>query len=207
LRYIPTEKYAEKNIRWVAQFHLVLPEIQTIAARRRRLGLTQFQLADLSGVSQSYIAKLESRKIEPSYTRVKAILEALQRQEQKTEAKASEIMTTNVIGVQATDKVQKAVDLMRSHEYSQLPVFGGGQLVGSISEKTIIDRMANGRDREPVTGRSVGDVMEDAFPQVGDDAPISLITSMLKVYPAVIVSRKGKVAGIVTKADLLKTLI
>jgi len=187
-------------------FHFVLPEIQTIATRRRRLGLTQFQLADLSGVSQSYIAKLESRKIEPSYTRVKAILEALQRQEQKTEAKASEIMTTNVIGVQAADKVQKAVDLMRRHGYSQLPVFDGEQLVGSISEKTIIDRLANGRDREPVTGRPVGVVMEDAFPQVGDDAPISLITNMLKVYPAVIVSRKGKVAGIVTKADLLKTL-
>ncbi len=48
--------------------------------------------------------------------------------------------------------------------------------------------------------------MDDPFPQVGEDAPVSLVANLLRVYPAVLVHRKEKVAGIITKADLLKTL-
>ncbi|MFQ6054117.1 MAG: CBS domain-containing protein [Candidatus Bathyarchaeia archaeon] len=184
----------------------MLPSLDVVAIRRRRLGLTQSQLADLAGVSQSYIAKLEAKKIEPSYARVRAIFEALRRLEERREARASEIMTSEVVAVDAGAPVRKAVDLMRTYGYSQLPVFDGGHAVGSISERTIIDRFANGRDGEPITDRPVSEIMEDAFPQVGEDAPVSLLTSLLRTYPAVLVSRKGEVAGIVTKADLLKTL-
>jgi len=184
----------------------MLPELDTIASRRRKLGLTQAELAGLSRVSQSYIAKLESRKIEPSYLKVKAIIETLERQEQKSETRVSEIMTPGVISIQVGEQVQRVVELMRKHGYSQLPVLDGEQLVGSISERTIMDNIVNQKGRGLVTLRPVSDIMEEAFPQVGDDAPISLLTNLLKIYPAVIVSKKGRVSGIVTKADLLKTL-
>ena len=168
--------------------------------------MTQAQLAELAGVSQSYIAKLEAKKIEPSYTRVKAIFEALQRLEQRREARASEIMTSDVIGVQINDPVQKAVGLMRAYGYSQLPVFDDGNAVGSVSEATIIDRIVNGEKGESITERPVSEIMDDVFPQVGMDAPVSLLVSLLRLYPAVLVSRRGETKGIVTKADLLKTL-
>ena len=50
------------------------------------------------------------------------------------------------------------------------------------------------------------EIMEEAFPQVSEDAPISLISSLLQVYSAVLVSKKGIVVGIITKADLLRIL-
>ena len=184
----------------------MLPSLDTIAVRRRSLGLTQSQLADLAGVSQSYIAKLEARKIEPSYARVVAILDALQRLEQRREAKASDIMTSEVIGVQSVDPVRRAVALMGGFGYSQLPVFDGGRPVGSISERTIVDKIANSGDDDPVIDMPMSEVMDEAFPQVGEDAPISIVTGLLRIYPAVLVFGKGEVAGIVTKADLLKTL-
>ncbi|MBS7651726.1 MAG: CBS domain-containing protein [Candidatus Bathyarchaeia archaeon] len=184
----------------------MLPELDAIAAKRRMLGLTQSKLAELTGVSQSYIAKLESRKIEPSYRRIKAILEVLESLEQRSEMKASEVMTQDVVSVQVNDPVQKAVDLMRSHGFSQLPVLEGDKPVGSISERTLIERMIYGEDRGAISKRPVSEVMDEAFPQVGEDAPISLLTSLLRVYPAVLVSRRGKMIGIITKADLLKTL-
>jgi len=184
----------------------MLPALETIAVRRRRLGLTQTQLADLAGVSQSYIAKLEARKIEPSYARVKAIFEALQGLERKREVRASEIMTPEVMGVQVDDTVRKAVGIMRARGYSQLPVFDGERPVGSLSERTIMDSIVNGEDRDSITEGQVSKILDDAFPQVGEDAPVSLLTSLLRVYSAVLVSRKGGIAGIVTKADLLKTL-
>jgi predicted transcriptional regulator len=41
------------------------------------LGLTQGQLAKIAGVSQSFIAKIESGKIDPSYSKVKTIFDVL----------------------------------------------------------------------------------------------------------------------------------
>lgn len=38
---------------------------------------------------------------------------------------------------------------------------------------------------------------------VAEDAPLSLLSNLLKYYPAVLVQRKGVVVGIITKADLL----
>ena len=48
--------------------------------------------------------------------------------------------------------------------------------------------------------------MEEAFPQVGEDAPLSLISDLLQVYSAVLISRRGRVVGIITKADLLRMI-
>jgi predicted transcriptional regulator len=185
----------------------MLPDIEEVAKKRRIMGLTQQKLARLAGVSQSLIAKLESQKIDPSYTKVKAIFDALERLQTKTEVVAQEVLHNNIISIQKSDPVSKAVQTMAEHGYSQLPVFDGDHSVGSISEKTIIEKVSAGKDLSQVSKLSVGEVMEEAFPQVGEDAPLPLISSLLQVYPAVLISAKGKVVGIVTKADLLKMLL
>jgi len=185
----------------------MLPSLEEAAKKRRRLGLTQNQLAKLAGVSQSLIAKLESRKIDPSYTKVKAIFDVLEHIEIKTEVHVGEVLHKEVVGVQKNDSVSKAVRLMTERGYSQLPVFDGKHAVGSISEKTMLGQVSAGKDLAQISKLSVGDIMEEAFPQVGEDAPLPLISSLLQVYPAVLISKKGKVVGIATKADLLKMLL
>lgn len=185
----------------------MLPSLEDIARKRRILGLTQNRLAKLAGVSQSLIAKLESGKIDSSYTKVKAILDVLNQLEIKMDVHAREILHSEVVGVQKSDAVSKAVSLMMEHGYSQLPVFDGEHAVGSVSEKTILSQVSAGKDLSHVSTLSVEEVMDESFPQVGEDAPLPLISSLLQVYPAVLVSKKGKVVGIVTKADLLKMLV
>ena len=185
----------------------MLPSIEEVAKKRRIMGLTQQKLARLAGVSQSLIAKLESQKIDPSYTKVKAIFDTLERLQTETEVRAEDVLHNEIIGVQKSDPVSKAVQTMADYGYSQLPVFDGEHAVGSISEKTIIGKVSAGKDLNQISKYSVGDVMEEAFPQVGEDAPLSLIASLLQVYPAVLISKKGKVVGIVTKADLLKMFL
>ena len=95
---------------------------------------------------------------------------------------------------------------MREHGFSQLPVFEGERIVGSITEKTVLGQILSGKDLTSMSMLSVGEVMDEAFPQVGENAPLSLVSNLLQVYPAVLVPRKGKIIGIVTKADLLKML-
>jgi predicted transcriptional regulator len=184
----------------------MLLSLDTIAVRRRALGITQTQLADMSAVSQSYIAKLEANRIEPSYSKVKAIFEALERLERRREIKAEEIMTPDIVCVQGRNFVYEAVALMRSHGYSQLPVFDEGISIGSITEKTIIDRMVSYDDQSFFKNKHVSEMMGDPFPQIGDDAPVTLVANMLKYYPAILVQRRGRIVGIITKADLLKTI-
>ena len=71
----------------------MLPPLEEVAQKRKMLNLTQKQLAKLAGVSQSLIAKLESKKIDPSYTKVKAIFDALERLETKTEVHAAKVLS------------------------------------------------------------------------------------------------------------------
>ena len=181
----------------------MLPAIDIIPDRRRKLGLTQNQLADLAGVSQSYIAKLEAGKIEPSYLKVRSIFEALDSIERRKEVSAAEIMTRDVISVRADAAIHEAVDVMRRYGFSQLPVMDSGKPVGGVSERTLLDQVLYPDDETPPGQRRVKDIMEDSFPQVSEDAPLSLLSSLLKYYPAVLVQKKGEVVGIVTKADLL----
>src|SRR4030042_1269088 len=184
----------------------MLPAIDMIPDRRRKLGLTQNQLADLAGVSQSYIAKLEAGKIEPSYLKVKAIFEALDKIERRKEVSAAEIMTADVISVQANASIQEAVETMRRHGFSQLPVMDGDKHGGGVSERTLLDQVLYPEDDTPPGRKRVREIMEEGFPQVSEDAPLSLLSSLLKYYPAVLVQKKGRVMGIVTKADLLGTI-
>lgn len=199
-------KNSKKNIIPFFSIVIMLPELDTIASRRRVLGLTQAQLAEKAGVSQSYIAKLEAKNIEPSYSKVKAILEVLNGLEQGRETRVEEIMTTKIISVQQNEVIQKAVDIMRDTGFSQLPVMDEDRPVGSITERTIIDRITSTEEDGPVTEMPISEVMADPFPQVGEDAPVSIIAGLLRIYPAVMVYNKDKITGIVTKADLLKIL-
>jgi predicted transcriptional regulator len=95
---------------------------------------------------------------------------------------------------------------MKEHGYSQIPVFNGTQSVGSISEKTILRQILAGRDLDQISNLPTEGIMEEAFPQVGEDVPLSLISSLLQTYQAVLVAKKGQVIGILTKADLLRML-
>ncbi len=184
----------------------MLPSLDEIAKKRKIFNLTQKQLAQLAGVSQSLIAKLESGKIDPSYTKVKALFDALERLEMENVIRAKDVLHNEIVQVQKSDVVSAAVQLMMKHGYSQLPVFDGEHPVGSISEKTILSQVLSGKDPSQVSALAVGDIMDDALPLVGEDAPLSLISGLLQVYPAVLTSKKGKVVGIATKADLLKIL-
>jgi predicted transcriptional regulator len=182
----------------------MFPPIEEIVQKRRQLGLKQAELAKLAGVSQSLIAKLESGKIDASYKKVKTIFDALDRIEVKTKIQAGKVLHPRIVSVQKNEPVSRIVQLMKTHGYSQLPIFDGKQSIGSISEKTILRQILDGKDLHQISALSAAEVMEEAFPQIAEDAPLALISSLLQIYSAVLVSKRGIVVGIITKADLLR---
>ena len=187
-------------------YNTMFPTLEDIAKRRRQLGLKQSELAKAAGVSQSLIAKLEAGTIDSSYTKVKTIFDVLERLEFKTKVQAEKILHNDVLSIQKDQPISEVVKIMKDHGYSQLPVFNGKQAVGSISEKAILHQILSGKDINQISKLPTEGIMEEAFPQINEDAPLSLITGLLQTYSAVLVSKKGAVIGIITKADLLRML-
>ena len=184
----------------------MLPELSEIGKRRRKLGLKQAQLARLASVSQSLIAKLESGKIDPSFSKTKQIFEALEQLEHKEQLTAKSILTKNIISVKASDRLSNAINLMKKNGISQLPVFSGDHIVGSLTEETILEKISSPGKIEDVPKLKVENVMDEPFPRVPEDTPSSLLGNLLSHSKAVLVARKEKIIGIVTNADLLKAI-
>ncbi len=186
----------------------MLPKLEEFQRRRKLLGLTQNQLARRSGVSQSLIAKMERKTIDPSYGKVRKIEQTLEKEEEKskTTARARDIHSYKIVKINKSDPILKASQIMRKHSFSQLPVYDDSKIVGSISESAINNYFSEGKDIEMLSKKQVGDLMEADFPKIDEDYPIEPITSLLKCSPAIMTTRKGKVVGIITRADLLKLI-
>ncbi len=175
------------------------PELQEVKALRRRLGLTQQQLANAARVSQSLVAKVEAGLVEPSFSAGKRILEALRSFTREQEPTAKELMQRHVVTVKRDEPLKKAIRKMKERAISQLPVVDEKIVVGLLTEKGIVQHM--GRVQKTTL---VGEVMEEAPPIVTPAAPRKVVQELLSHYSLVLVKDRGKVRGIITKADLLQ---
>jgi predicted transcriptional regulator len=182
-----------------------LPEIDSIEKLRKKKRMTQTELAKLSGVSQSLIARIEARTVDPSYSKVVKIFNALTSTENQ-EISAKEIMTRNVVGVETRDTLGKAIDMMKKYKVSQMPVFEDNKLAGSMNEAVIMSQIAKGANIRTLSQKKVGEYMDDPFPALNPSTSIKTISSLLEHNKAVLITDKGRIEGIITKADLLKVV-
>ncbi|MBI1936412.1 CBS domain-containing protein [Candidatus Woesearchaeota archaeon] len=175
-------------------------ELEEVKKIRKKIGLTQTQLANRAGVSQSLIAKIEAGRIDPTYTKTQKIFAALSDLEKKEEIQAGQLMTSKVIGVSPVDSIKDAIAKMKKYEISQLPVVDNHKLMGLVSESIILDAMLNSK------AVIVREVMQDSPPIVSKTTSIQVVSSLLKHFPMVLVSEEGRLIGTITKSDLLGKL-
>jgi predicted transcriptional regulator len=172
-------------------------EINEIKHIRKKLGLTQHQLAQRAQVSQSLIAKIESGRLDPTYSNAQKIFNALDDLSKKQEAKAEELMTDKIISVTPDDSIKEAISKMKRFNISQMPVIEEHKSIGLVSESTILEAMLNKHVR------SVKEVMHESPPVVSNSSTLTVISNLLKFYPMVLVSENGKLKGVITRSDLL----
>jgi predicted transcriptional regulator len=172
---------------------------------RTRAGLTQAKLAELAGVTQAYIAKIEAGLADPRVSTFEKISNVLEQEgAEGGRILVGEIMSSPIISVKPDDKIERAVRLMESHDVSQLPVLEGGVQVGSISETTFVRKIASGKDMPKLLGSSISEIMDEPFPTVRKDADVNFAYHLLEHEPALVVVEHGRSVGIVTKADVFK---
>jgi len=117
------------------------------------------------------------------------------------------VMTPFPYSVQADDLVTTAVQFMQEHDIHHLPVTEGHEIVGVVSERDI--RLVAGSDGETPSRSElkVRDVCV-ADPYVVDlNEPIDNVLFVMahKHIGSVLVTRKGRLAGVFTASDVCRS--
>jgi len=178
------------------------PTLQEIKKLRMQAGLTQSELANRAGVSQSLIAKIESGQLDPAFSKAMQILDTLHSLHQKQERDAEYYMNPKLIAVTAQEPIKSVIMKMKKFGISQLPVIEDQRAIGMIAESTILEALLH----ETKKDASVGEVMGEAPPLIPHTAKKKVLVELLALYPMVMVSKGGRLAGIITKADLISKL-
>ena len=116
-----------------------------------------------------------------------------------TRLAASEIMSREIVTVNADMLVEDAAKLLAYHNISGMPVEGwDGAIVGIVSEADVIGHI----------GETVADVMTRDVISVGPDASVEEIASLMadRRIKRVPVMTNGRVLGMVSRADIVRAL-
>jgi len=175
---------------------------QELKKIRKLNNLTQKQLAELSGVSQSLIAKIESNLIDPAWSKIDRIFSALQKIEKKSQKTAMDVMQKKIISVVSDDTLKDVIKKMKQYEISQVIVMHGSQAIGIVSEEDVLRAIADGDNLDD----KVHNIMKNPPPIITSDTIMDVIISLLRYYPIIIVQEKGHYKGIITKSDVLDSM-
>ncbi|MFA6462144.1 MAG: CBS domain-containing protein [Candidatus Woesearchaeota archaeon] len=179
----------------------MFPAITEIKRQRKRLEVNQKDLAFKSGVSQSLIAKIESGKVEPTYSNAVRIFQSLEELREKEEVKAKDVMHPKVTFVPFSELVSEIIKIMKQKSISQLPVMNKDKVCGLITETTILQHFSE--HPENFSHTKVNEIMEDAPPIVSKETGLRMLLEFIKTNPVILVAEKGEVCGIISKVDLL----
>lgn len=112
---------------------------------------------------------------------------------------------SDVVSIEASEKVSKAIEIMSKNNYSQIPVTSDRRIIGSLSENALYNAIV----RDPkVKDQAVEVVMEHAFPFVDITTPLEDLAKMIsEKTPAVMVKDfKSDKVYIITQYDIIKAL-
>jgi cystathionine beta-synthase len=110
-----------------------------------------------------------------------------------------------LITVSSHEKVGRAIDMLQEYGISQMPVTEDGsatKLVGSIQERTLLDRVY----RDPgLIETTVGAAMDGPFPTIAAGAHVDeAFNALLAGTTALVVIEADRPVGIITRLDLLE---
>jgi cystathionine beta-synthase len=109
-----------------------------------------------------------------------------------------------LITVQPQHTLAEAIDLMKKYNIENIPVLHNGEMLGSLSESGLFNKILNGTD---IKTTHVQNAMEHAYPTVSYDTPVEQLSQMMtKENGAVMAKDEAGDWHIVTKYDVIQAL-
>ncbi len=110
-----------------------------------------------------------------------------------------------LFSVNAADTVQKASELMKKNDISQMPVMDQGEMVGSVTESAVLSCLLENPANNG--SRKVAEIMDQPFPVVSEDLPYRQLAKYIsKKVSAVIAKDKAGTMQILTKYDIIRAV-
>ena len=107
--------------------------------------------------------------------------------------------------IDAGETVRSVLNLMKTHDISQLPVMLEGKIKGTISENAILNFILENPLHNP--DKAVQSIMSDAMPEVALDIPISKLNRYFEEkIPGVIARDQVGNFHVITKFDIVRSL-
>jgi cystathionine beta-synthase len=119
-----------------------------------------------------------------------------------TIAAGKAVRVRTLFKVESGEPLKKALALIQQHDISQLPVFKGAEVVGTLDENDVLKMaLANPAALE----QPVDAIMAAPLPIVTSDEPADSVARLLATRtPAVLVKSDGTIKGILTRFDMLQ---
>jgi cystathionine beta-synthase len=110
-----------------------------------------------------------------------------------------------LVSIGPGEQIRRALELIREHDISQLPVLEEGRPVGSLQDNELMSAILQHPDWIAAPIRTV---MGAVFPAVHIDAPLEDVVRLMtsKKNPAVLIEEDGEVRGILTRYDVIEYL-
>jgi cystathionine beta-synthase len=110
--------------------------------------------------------------------------------------------TPALIAADPTTVVRDALQLLRHHAITAMPVLAGRENVGSVQEEEVLRRSLAD---ETVLLRTVQSILQPPFPEVSTDAPVSELLHRLKEERTLLVRdpATGAPVGVLTRHDVV----
>lgn len=171
---------------------------EEIKHKRKKLGWSQRDLAEKTGVSKSLVGKMERGDNAPSYENMIEIYETVKegwRNEKEEKATAEGFVNEDIVSVEPDDSLKKVARVMKENDFTQLPVEDEEGYEGLIVSNQVMH----------IEGRKkVRDLEYKYLHIVSSNTSREALAGLLNDgNRAVLVEEEGEVTGIITPADLL----
>ena len=176
-------------------------DITQLRKIRKQLDMTQHAFANEIGISQSMVAKIESGKLDPTYSSVKKIEERVMHLTKKEDGEAKDIMCQKIFSVKKDENAKDAINLIVEKDISQVLVVERGNVIGLVTEAMLLSG-----DLDKIKEKKIFEVMGEAPPIINKNARMEVILQLLKFYPILLVKDAGKLVGVITRTDIIRNL-
>jgi predicted transcriptional regulator len=188
----------------ISQYNIMSFDLGSIKKIRLKLGISQKELASKCNISASMLNQIENNKAKPGFDTAQTIIKYLESIQYSNQKKAIEICAKPIKSLTPSDTLGRAIDMMKDHQFSQIPIFSGKKCVGLVTEGKIAKHTDN---PNYIRAARLSKIMESVPPIFDSNFPAGALKDIISISGCVLISEKNNIIGIITSQDLLKLIV
>ena len=181
----------------------MIPSIPDIRDKIIKSGISQRKICRDLKFDVTWLNKVLNKKINPSYNKIKDILDYLEREASVNKKTAGEICHSPLVTVKIGMTLSEISNKLKKNSFSQAPVTYRDHVIGVITVNKIVELLntPNFDKNSVLKKKHVIEVLTIPY-----DYPVGNLGKDLAYKPCLLVEKDGKKHGIITIEDIMMNL-